>query len=265
MYLRNLLLQEYSRGTSQSQLVAKYHVEWRKLRKILNSGRVAIRDKSQQAFIEKYGRPPLERRGISQWKLYVIFAMLGDNLRPSSQAIRGTHIIGIAAGGDRDFAENWIYNFEQEYRVRPALVIRGVNNIQTEISSLDIWRDLHRYATFGRKCWRLSDEMLRHLLSNNVPSRLVGYGLRGFFDAEGSVKYQRDRAARQITAYSINYAGLGQVSRVLQKLAIKHSLYKNSIAIFGRPNLESFQKLIGFSIRRKNEALNNMISSFQRR
>ncbi len=258
------MLRDYHTGTSQSQLVGKYGVEWRKLRKILDSNKVLVRDKSQQAFLARYGVLPRVRPGITIWKLYVIFAMLGDNLRPSSQTKRGTHIIGIAAGGDTDFAENWVSNFEHEYKVRPALVILGANNVQGYISSVDVWRDLHKHAVFGRRCWRLRGRTMRLLLSRTRKS-VLGFGLRGFFDAEGSVKYQRDRAVRQVAVYSVNFPGLRQVSRLLERLGIRHRLYANTISIMGRGNLEAFQKTIGFSIKRKNEALNNMISTFHGR
>src|SRR6266571_1421907 len=74
------------------------------------------------------GGSPKIRFGLSRSKLYIIFAMFGDGLRPTSQTKQRTHIIGIAAGKDRDFAENWISEFEQEYSARPALRTVGVNN-----------------------------------------------------------------------------------------------------------------------------------------
>lgn len=262
--LEYALLREYANGASQSGLCSKHHVFWRKLRNLLRSHNIPIRDKSQQAFLQKNGRLPRIRRGLTKWKLYVIFSMLGDNLRPSSQAKRGTHIIGIAAGADASFAEHWVGNFQREYLVRPSVSTQGVHNIQAYISSLDIWRDLHRYACFGRYNWRLSAKTFRHFLSRKVDLETLGYGLRGFFDAEGSVKYQIKRAARQVSVASVNHEGLLQISMLLQRLGIGHSLYRDSIAIFGRANLENFQRRVGFLIPRKNEALKSMISTFQR-
>src|SRR5207249_12170124 len=89
--------------------------------------------------------------------------------------------------------------FEQEYSVQPALRTVGVNNIQASISSLDIWNYLHRYAFFGTRSWGLRRSVLKHLLSNKVSRTVVGYGLRGFFDADGSVKYEIKRASRQVS------------------------------------------------------------------
>lgn len=261
--LTGALVHEYVSGASQSALCLKYGVFWRKLRGLLIAHDIPIREKSQQAFLEKYGRQPRIRQGLTRWKLYIIFSMLGDNLRPSSQAARGTHIIGIAAGGDVSFAEEWIRNFEREYRVRPNLSVRGSHDIQAHISSFDVWRDLHRYAIFGRRNWKLSNRALRHLFSRKVAIRKLGYGLKGFFDAEGSVKYQRRRASRQVTVSSVNSAGLSQISSLLRKLGIQHGIYGDTISIFGRSNLENFQTNVGFSIPRKNEALKSMISSFK--
>jgi hypothetical protein len=111
--LRKMIISDYRKGLSQSRLVRKYHVEWRKLREILVQAGINIRSKSQQAFIEKYGRLPTIWDKLSKEKLYVIFALLGDNLRPSSQMKRHTYIIGIAAGKDRDFAEFWKEGLEK--------------------------------------------------------------------------------------------------------------------------------------------------------
>ena len=257
------LVREYLNGASQSLIALKFHIEWNKLRQILLSHGVAIRGKSQQMFMDLHGGPPKVRLGLSCSKLYIIFAMFGDGLRPTSQTKQRTHIIGIAAGKDRDFAENWISEFEQEYSVRPALRTVGINNIQASISSLDIWNDLHSYASFGTRSWGLRKEALGHLTSDEASRTDVGYGLRGFFDADGSVKYQAKRSSRQVTVTSVNPEGLRQVSTLLGKIGLRHSVYEDSIAIFGRRNLLDYQRMIGFGIARKNEALNNMISTFR--
>lgn len=178
-------------------------------------------------------------------------------------ARRNTHIIGIAAGKDRDFAENWIINFEREYSARPNLKTLSPNNIQASISSTAIWNDLHRYATFGTRSWSLSEAAFKQLMSEQVSVDTLGYGLKVIFDAEGSVKYQIKRASRQVTLFSVNSTGLKQISILLNRLRLGHSLYKDSIAIFGRRNLVDYQNKIGFSIRRKGEALINMISTFK--
>ena len=113
--LSRLITEEYIHGSSQSRLVQKYGVEWRKLKEVLLSRGVQIRGKSQQVFIQKYGRAPRIRSQLSASKLYVICAMLGDNLRPTDQSKWRTHIMGVAAGPDRDFAVEWAENFEREY------------------------------------------------------------------------------------------------------------------------------------------------------
>jgi len=90
----------------------------------------------------------------------------------------------------------------------------------------------------------------------------IGQGLKGFFDADGSVKYEVKRASRQVSVSSVNPIGLNQVSLLLRKMGLPHNVYEDSIAIFGRRNLVDYQRKVGFSIGRKNEALINMISTF---
>lgn len=257
------LAQEYRDGASQSALIEKYHVEWTKLQAIIQSHGIRIRNKSQQAFIQKFGRDPEIISRLNASKLYLIFAMFGDGLRPTSQTRRSTHIIGIAAGKDRDFAEYWISNFKQEYGVKPSLAFLGKSNIQASISSVDIWKDLHQYASFGTRSWKFNKTAMNQLMSNKTSFDSIAYGVRGFFDADGSVKYDVKRAARQVTVSSVNPTGLAQVSMLLARIGQGHRLYKDSIAIFGRRNLVDFQRNIGFGIRRKNEALIRMVSSFR--
>ena len=257
------IVREYLNGSSQSLIAEKFHIEWSKLRQVLLSHGLPIRRKSQQMFMDLHGRSPKIRFGLSRSKLYIIFAMFGDGLRPTSQTKQRTHIIGIAAGKDRDFAENWISEFEQEYSARPTLRRVGVDNIQASISSLDVWNDLHSHASFGTRSWGLRKEALEHLISDKASRTNVGYGLKGFFDADGSVKYQAKRSSRQVTVTSVNWEGLMQVSTLLDKIGLRHSIYEDSIAIFGRKNLLDYQRMIGFGIARKNEALNNMISTFR--
>ena len=201
--------------------------------------------------------PEFDRNSVRR-NFMVICAMLGDNLRPTDQSRWRTHIIGVAAGPDRDFAVEWAENFEREYGIRPRLSCKGKNNIQAYISSVDIWRDLHRYAVFGSRKWRLNPWSMR-LLMKSVPLRVLGYGLRGFFDADGS--FSRDplhKASGRVTAVSVNYHGLRQISRLLSRLGIRHSFYKNyrnTIAMCARASLETYLQRIGFSIRRKRESL----------
>jgi hypothetical protein len=261
--LGDRLAREYRDGASQSTLIEKYHVEWTKLQAIIQSHGIHIRGKSQQAFIQKFGRDPEIISRLTGPKLHLIFAMFGDGLRPTSQTRRNTHIIGIAAGKDRDFAEYWISNFEQEYGVRPSLKVLGRSNIQASISSVDIWNDLHRYATFGTRSWKFNEAAMRHLMGDRALLAPIGYGVRGLFDADGSVKYEVKRASRQVTIASVNRVGLAQVSMLLTHIGQGHRLYEDCIAIFGRRNLVDFQSKIGFGIRRKNEALIRMVSSFR--
>jgi len=236
--LGDRLAREYRDGASQSTLIEKYHVEWTKLQAIIQSHGIHIRGKSQQAFIQKFGRDPEIISRLTGPKLHLIFAMFGDGLRPTSQTRRNTHIIGIAAGKDRDFAEYWI-------------------------SSVDIWNDLHRYATFGTRSWKFNEAAMRHLMGDRALLAPIGYGVRGLFDADGSVKYEVKRASRQVTIASVNRVGLAQVSMLLTHIGQGHRLYEDCIAIFGRRNLVDFQSKIGFGIRRKNEALIRMVSSFR--
>ena len=101
-----------------------------------------------------------------------------------------------------------------------------------------------------------------------VPLRTLGYGLRGFFDAEGSFfRHPIYKASGRLTVTSVNYHGLKQISRLLTRLGIRHSFYKkyrNTIGVYARASLETYLQRIGFSIRRKRERLELTIRTAKR-
>src|SRR5439155_18911008 len=66
----NDLVRDYLEGASQSFLAKKFHIELSKLRQVLLSHGVLIRGKSQQMFIDRFGRSPTIRLGLSRSKLY---------------------------------------------------------------------------------------------------------------------------------------------------------------------------------------------------
>jgi len=103
------------------------------------------------------------------------------------------------------------------------------------------------------------------LLMSGVPLQALGYGLRGFFDADGCFFQEPLRkASGTVTAVSVNYHGLRQISRLLSRLGIRHSFYRkyrNTIAIYARASLETYLQRVGFSIRRKRESLEKTIQA----
>lgn len=127
---------------------------------------------------------------------------------------------------------------------------------------MDIWHDLHRHAVFGSHKWRLNSSTMK-LLMKKVPLEALGYGLRGFFDAEGSCFISPTRKnSATVSASSVNYRGLRQVSRLLVRLGIRHNFwrnYRNTINMSRRVGLEDFQKRVGFSIGRKREKLERAV------
>ncbi|OLE68675.1 hypothetical protein AUF78_14950 [archaeon 13_1_20CM_2_51_12] len=56
--LSRLMATEYKHGSSQTDLMHRYGIEWRKLKEILVSHDFKIRDKSQQILVQRYGSFP---------------------------------------------------------------------------------------------------------------------------------------------------------------------------------------------------------------
>jgi intein/homing endonuclease len=120
--------------------------------------------------------------------------------------------------------------------------------------------------SLGRK-WRLKPRLMR-FLTRRIPRHVLGYGLRGFFDAEASFKQSLRKTSGSVVATSVNFRGLKQISQLLERLGIRHSFhkqYRNTVSITGLGNLEVYLDLIGFGIRRKTERLEMTVRAMRAR
>ncbi len=96
--------------------------------------------------------------------------------------------------------------------------------------------------------------------------KIVTGFLRGFADAEGSMCSHTVRSTGYIELCSINSRGLRQVRILLRRLGLVHGkipIYKSTLRIFARLDLELFRDKIGFSIRRKQERLVRLLKNYK--
>ncbi|MDD4874310.1 MAG: LAGLIDADG family homing endonuclease [Dehalococcoidales bacterium] len=116
------------------------------------------------------------------------------------------------------------------------------------------------------------------------PETIEGYKawLRGFFDSEGNAQLHRigttpNSVQRRISMYSTNIETMNKSVKYFTALDIKTTLRptKNSISHLGSKvvyelrinagiqNYRQFSNLVGSSLRRKREVINEIISSYQ--
>lgn len=92
-----------------------------------------------------------------------------------------------------------------------------------------------------------------------APRKYVSRFLRGYFDADGHVSEKDARI--EVTSSSSDF--LEGLSLVLLRFGIVSKIYRSNyttLVISGRRNLEAFREHIGFSVEKKREALESIIS-----
>ena len=123
--------------------------------------------------------------------------------------------------------------------------------------SKEICADLKRYGLFGTYEWKVPQKILK---SKN--KKIKAMFLKGFFDSEGSV----DKCSVTIGALN-NNGGLDGVKQLLQDLGIRSTIGMKHIPILrvtSRHYMNLFLNKVGFSIKRKQEKLENNINNMKK-
>lgn len=150
----------------------------------------------------------------------------------------------------------YLSTVKQLYGKQPRTTKRsGV--FQVRITSKTIYEDLRRYANFGIYSWSLPKKLF-------LVDGALELWLRAFFSAEGYVGHN------QIKLQTVNKLGMLEVSKVLNRLHIKHGFYKYSpknksysqvsiISITSPESRKMFIEKIGFWHNKKNKILRDKV------
>lgn len=260
------IVNEYQAGASQTELIRKYHMWWVTVRKILVKHGIPIRQESEQLIFQFHGKVPHVVPGLTREKLYIAFAMLGDNVSRNHAPKEHNYKLGIAAGGDREFAEVWCDNFEKAYRLRPKINGRNPKSLIAGIGCKQAWLDLHKHFSFGTYNWDIKPSAMNFLLTE-APVDSLGYALQAFCEAEGYMEIDKSHGInRRVVIKSINKFGLEKIQLLLEQLNIKPKLYSypltNYLIVSQKSNLEKFGALIGFTSKRKRMKLKEALESY---
>jgi hypothetical protein len=121
------------------------------------------------------------------------------------------------------------------------------------LRSILAYKDILRYSTYYSRDWNIKEPILT--ANEGIRKEF----LTALFDDEGSVK-----SKYEITLYSINRAGLQQIKKML----VRFGLQSRIVGGFGQKrdvyglyinDLKKFREKIGFSLKRKEEKLSEMI------
>lgn len=212
-------------------------------------------------------------RTLTPERAYIIGVMCGDGclfstLVRKKQWVYRQYAVNLAVR-DLDFAQEFARCLNAVYGLTINIGFQKRKDKNPKCS--DIWvasskrkaifQDLAQYR-FGVRTWEVPQEIL-----DIEDERIIGAFLRGYFDSEGSVSVGKRGAA--IMASSTNRAGLECVKELLMTLGIGVSEIKEDtradrnkcfyLYITHRNNYRLFLQKVGFSIKRKEERLNQYL------
>lgn len=221
---------------------------------------VKIRDYSESHLLKTYtGIKRIKNVGLTPEKAYILGVLCGDGWIVSSE--RG-YRIGLAVK-DKDFAIKFTESIKKSYGVECKIrkyIPKNKNwNVQyaVDLSSKLACENILSYGKFNCVDWRVPKQIL-----DSDDNKIIGYFLRGFYDSEGHV----NASCYQLKASNTNWEGLKGVMVLLTKLDIhfittckkhKDNKYKPCYELYitGSDSYKRFKKYIGFSIKRKQNAL----------
>jgi hypothetical protein len=258
------MISDYKSGEDIPTLELKYPFGETYTRKILIERGMNIRSLSEQQTIKHHGHLPSIRDGLSEGKLKIIFAKLGDNIGNIKSRGYGTGIIG-----DLDFTESFANSFEKEYELRPSIhKVKNIKAFRADLKNKNIYNDLNKYAQFGVYDWKLLDNTLEFIEKMDLIEleRAVSY----FWEAEGCVQIEN----KTVEATSVNHNGLLQIQKIMNILQIKTSVtgpnYAASsnglytIRVSGLENIKAFKEKVNFVTQRKRKEIEKLLTSYKR-
>lgn len=261
----------YNSGNSTSFIAKKYGCSSGKVYRYLKKQNVKIRTKSEalklardngRLFTYSHTIPEASKRLTSE-KSYILGVLCGDGWL-SFNANRGHFQIGLCTI-DKEFADKFFSCLYNVYKIKPTKAKRQKRFItwsdqyEVILYSKAVFQNLMKYGTsFRTKEWLVPKLICKSSL------RLQSSFLQGFFDSEGDV----DKNSRRIGGTSSNLEGLKNIESLLHNFGIRTSITKQSkkfiytLRIQDRKSVEIFNKYIGFTIKRKQKILKQLVGSY---
>jgi len=222
---------------------------------------------------KKPGKPwaknqiPESAKKLTEEKAYILGVLAGDGyFSYGSKRRKYPGTIGLSAT-DKEFVDEFAGCLRHVYGLEPSRFTKGkkAHNRKlshvAEIYSVEVAKDMFSYGVnFGSKSWMVPETI------KEAPSEIKRSYLRGFFDSEGTV-YFREDGDRYIAAFSTNLEGLKEIGKLLTDIEIEYKISQEvwyyKIKISKRGNLRKFAELVGFTIKRKMQKLEQALSAYK--
>lgn len=263
----------YNSGLSSWAIARRFDTHHSNILFHLDNLKVKRRDKSSAAKEGvKAGRIKIRKHRLPEdLKLdknlaYILGVLCGDGYMDYNNK-RMTYYIGLDVV-DKDFFEEFkktLYNF---FKIKPTDEFKKSKNEKwkdqfiTRLCSRAVCDYINNIGDFKRDRWRVPD-----MLKNSDKS-VKGAFLRGYFDSEGNV----DKGSRRVSAPSINLKGIKEIQFLLNDFGIRSKIELKErtgyldiyvLKIQDRKSIELFSEYIGFSIKRKQRLLDDLIRSYK--
>ena len=266
----------YSSGLSSWAIAKKFNTDHKNILYHLKELSVKRRDKSSAAKEGvKAGRIIIRKNSIpknlqlNSDLAYILGVLVGDGYMDYSTKFR-SYYIGLSAV-DKEFVKQFqksLYNF---FRIKPTDEFRKSRKEKwnpqyiTRLCSKEACDFINSIGQFKKENWAVPQ------IIKNSDNGIKYAFIRGFFDSEGEI----DRRIGRVGASSVNLVGLNEIGNLLSGLGIRYTIIKkrdnrpNShqkyvLRIHDKNSLELFNRLIGFTIQRKQKILKVLFPSRQR-
>jgi intein-encoded DNA endonuclease-like protein len=233
--------------------------------------------KPRSNYAERKQKCPIKSfRNLDTNLAYLYGLLIGDGyLERSNRNYR----VGLNVT-DQDFADEFARVLEEWTGLEPKKSQRNVQHdhitkygckiecetksYQVRLSSKKVLDFLESKGKFKTENWSIPEEVIR--ADENIKSALV----KGIFDSEGYSTFSG--RARRLELEMKNKSGLRELKQILGDLNIKASLEQSTkqekkdtylLRIYDRESIENFNNKSGFSIGRKNGALEDLLDSYK--
>ena len=162
---------------------------------------------------------------------------------------------------DREFSKYFAHCIKKVYGVK-CRVIRAKPNEpwhkwkhRVRLTRRNAVEDVRTYARYWQEYdWEIPEKIL-----NGSPEVKAAY-LRAFFDSQSHVSVTN----KEIVIYVINLNGLKVMKQLLSSIGIESTVsdYTSRLRVYGKDNLTLFSEKVNYVIKRKREALEVILKSY---
>ena len=176
---------------------------------------------------------------------------------------RARYATKVCVGLDKEWGLHLSSLIFKDYGVHGS-VYWDRNEWRFETSSAALYKDMHRFykPEWNARTWRINPSLFGYR------AEIRRSFARGYFDADGYPYLSKARSHVYVQVNSVNYFGLSDGKRLLESLGFHPGLYRRyrerevwELTIHRKAELFKFHQEIGFSIKRKQAHLREMLES----